>query len=204
MYKELYHIRWILFWGVLTLTLLAVRRLVLGTMFELPSFVLAVLTFWILLGAITWQIAKHYKHQSQLKELFTWYYEQSPDDTKYSLILKASPNDQHVNITVRLKVSVVLEFISVTFVGKGALPRIKAKPKNHWFDKEPIGAKWDMKGNGEWHMTFTDLQCSSVGQKIPIGLCCVATSTFEGNLKVYLSSQEATKAILLPFHVGVE
>ena len=183
-----------------------IHLITVNTVFDLPTFIIVSITFLILVVGLIINWYKNHKKKKLLKELFDVYYEQSPNEIKRSLTLKASPYTQDVNITLLMKTEVNLDFINVTLLkGNGLVPTMESLNDWQYNHTQHDEAKYKQLPDGGWTCNLINKQHKNAGQHFRIGIKCLAQKYYDGSLKIYLSTDDGGKKYReLPLKVEIE
>ena len=162
---------------------------------------LAIFTFWILVGIITYQIAIHYKRKSILKDPFEVYSEPYPN--KIEKVLKPA-SAQYLQITLKFKTTVNVLSIGLRFEKDDEpLSEIRILDLNDWQrsdNKRPanVNEPHEIK-NGTWFWEYKERHNRDTNSRITIGIKYETSTMLNGQLRIALSCIETSKDLLLPF-----
>jgi hypothetical protein len=124
-----------------------------------------------------------------------------PSDLKQqSFNIIASDVTQKIKITLRMKSSTTLQFIVISFTGNGVAPELKGIYNhllNEKFDEDDLKVKNYPPNtefpNGGLNLTLKGNRYRNKGQRIRIGIELVASKPFNGELVVFLATDDDAK-----------
>jgi len=164
-----------IFWATIISAIILVLGLIIST---------------ILLLKRKHRLSNLYKIYADLKQIQVK--EKSVILKKDLITLTTSPNPQTIKITLRMESDATVVFIALSFEGNGQKPDMK-KPYDYQFNKPHLGAEYSPFLDNGWNITFRELGHRNIGQKIRIGFECIASTLWDGYLKVNLSCEGGTK-----------
>ena len=134
--------------------------------------------------------------------LFKAYYEQEDDEFTSYLTIKNSSQEWYLRITLIMKTAASIDFIKIAFKGNGSLPIIKTLSDRDY----PWGPNTNIitireKGT-ETGWKQLQQKHRDEGDKIRINILCLARTSFDGHLVVFLSCNKNLKRkVLLPLQI---
>lgn len=204
-------------WGGLTLLFSMLYYGMLGTNWEAPTFVIALVSFLILVGATTWQVAigikrnrQRFLQETQQQQLFKPSYQQTDDsEPKYEYSALATTTEQRVHISLFPIIDTHVEFISILFEGKGIPPRITLLDDWH-YDRGNVPDKIHKPyfvpkvGEGRWYWEYKTPFHRFPSSRITIGLEYIAAEYFNGYLAFEMTTTNGRARQRLPFTIMKE
>ena len=188
---------WIIIWGVVAI--------VCGLTFTIWGAIVS--TIAVLLIAVSlffnsrW--GKTIYRKIMLRNPFeAWYGESVEKPIISSCIINTSGDPQHLRFTLCMKNELDISFIQLAFVGEGKTPKIKSL--YDWLRAIPSKPEdvecYEMQ-DGSWYWRYHSPWPRFAGARVTIGIKCLATDSFDGELQFRLTAIQVPKGISVPFIV---
>ncbi len=188
--------RWVTFWGIIAI--------LANSSLTVWGSIAAIVAGTFAVGGVILGIYRHYRRKLSLKNPCDIYYEPNEDDKEYYYSITASSDPQFINITLKFKTEVYIEFMWIYFKGESAPQREKVYEWNMGIEYKNPNIHTHQAQDGAWNWTYTITPLHKTRDTyLRIGIKCLAKKPGLSSLVVFLgcAEHEAKRHLKLPLEV---